>query len=638
MKKVLFLIGIMAISLFSFAQEYDEDKLPSGLITTTTLDAEDYLVIQKNGESYVKAIQGYYSYLYYKRMLDSIVDLNVSGDLDVQGDIDANWVNGIFGSFTTLQVAAFLCTNLSYFTDMVEVQDTLYTRALKMWPTDTISNSYALVLDPTDSIVKIAPMSVGDPQVILNNRVAHVNYNLSESDYALFIFKTYADAYNSLFLNGYIDANNTWTIVMPSGYCNEDIELYPYVSVYGNNSIIKSVTSTVTFTGPNIWDGRIQNCSIQDLLIAEGKQYYIENCIVGNIEPVPTDGDGYVNMQNSTFLGGDFSNTTWIIPPENNKYLAIYSDITGFQTVNNMPILSSVFGEGGSSITSMPSSMHNCTMTIASTSETKNIYFRNCVINIDTLTTSGGIKATNSSLFIDELNISSSNTGFYFCEISGNKNLTGSGTHNFNHCTLNAGDLVANDTVSVSFKAGCYVGGKTEFNDTSRLIMYQDAEIEDLTINDSATATDMTSVFGEIHYNDGSTAQTIPTGTTYTKWTAFTDVGDYNLTTPAADSIVITIAGEYFIAGQFSTSCGTNAVQATTALFVNGMECNTINKIAAFSTQNSVQSGSISGIIQVTPAMLPCTIDVRKRHDQGGDINFTGIYGNLVVYKIGRGY
>jgi hypothetical protein len=56
MKKLTVLFMILAVTITAFGQ-YTEDKLPSGLIEATSLDTTDYMIIQKNGESYVKAAQ-----------------------------------------------------------------------------------------------------------------------------------------------------------------------------------------------------------------------------------------------------------------------------------------------------------------------------------------------------------------------------------------------------------------------------------------------------------------------------------------------------------------------------------------------------------------------------------------------------
>ena len=113
--------------------------------------------------------------------------------------------------------------------------------------------------------------------------------------------------------------------------------------------------------------------------------------------------------------------------------------------------------------------------------------------------------------------------------------------------------------------------------------------------------------FGEIYYSDASTPQSIPTGVTYTKWTAFaTNGASSNVTNDAAnDKIILTEAGIYQVTGNFSTSCDTDSVLLHTALFVNGTEKANIHKYETFLNQNNSQSGVVSGIITITTADLP---------------------------------
>jgi len=50
MKKLLFFIGILSLSLATFGQ-YTEDKLPSGLTVAASLGASDVQIVQKSGAS-----------------------------------------------------------------------------------------------------------------------------------------------------------------------------------------------------------------------------------------------------------------------------------------------------------------------------------------------------------------------------------------------------------------------------------------------------------------------------------------------------------------------------------------------------------------------------------------------------------
>jgi len=52
--KLLLLLALFALSIATFGQ-YTEDKLPSGLTLTTSIGDADYMILQKNGETIVKA-------------------------------------------------------------------------------------------------------------------------------------------------------------------------------------------------------------------------------------------------------------------------------------------------------------------------------------------------------------------------------------------------------------------------------------------------------------------------------------------------------------------------------------------------------------------------------------------------------
>ena len=56
MKNLILLICLLFWSVVGNSQ-YDGDKLPSGLITTESTDSLDYVIIQQDGDTYVKAIQ-----------------------------------------------------------------------------------------------------------------------------------------------------------------------------------------------------------------------------------------------------------------------------------------------------------------------------------------------------------------------------------------------------------------------------------------------------------------------------------------------------------------------------------------------------------------------------------------------------
>ena len=56
MKKVLILLVFLTFYCSTFGQ-YTGNKLPSGLTVATTVDSADYTIIQKDGETIVKAVR-----------------------------------------------------------------------------------------------------------------------------------------------------------------------------------------------------------------------------------------------------------------------------------------------------------------------------------------------------------------------------------------------------------------------------------------------------------------------------------------------------------------------------------------------------------------------------------------------------
>lgn len=142
--------------------------------------------------------------------------------------------------------------------------------------------------------------------------------------------------------------------------------------------------------------------------------------------------------------------------------------------------------------------------------------------------------------------------------------------------------------------------------------------------------------YAEIHVHDASTAQSIPTGATYTKLTAYTDNGLSNNCTPDAtnDKITITKTGRYRIDGSFNFSAGTANTQWLIALFAGGVEMDNIHITRQISTAGDIGSASFTGFIEITTKNTD--IDVRARHDNGSAVDLTVQYSNLNVHYIGE--
>jgi hypothetical protein len=144
----------------------------------------------------------------------------------------------------------------------------------------------------------------------------------------------------------------------------------------------------------------------------------------------------------------------------------------------------------------------------------------------------------------------------------------------------------------------------------------------------------LTPAYAGIHVHDASTAQSIPTGATYTKLIAFTNnsVSFGAVADAANDLITINTAGVYKIDSSFSMSSGTNNVTFFFTLFSNDVEIDSIHFTRKISTAVDVGSASFSGLISI-PA-VPVNLDVRVRHNNVGAINLTVSYANFSAIKI----
>lgn len=141
--------------------------------------------------------------------------------------------------------------------------------------------------------------------------------------------------------------------------------------------------------------------------------------------------------------------------------------------------------------------------------------------------------------------------------------------------------------------------------------------------------------YGEIYVQGGATAQSIATGATYTKSTMFTTAHlSANLNADAAnDQLVIANAGVYRVNWNCSFTSGTNNVVWYGSVFADGVEQGDIHFEQKIATGTDVESVNCSGFVSCAAG---CVIDVRLRHDNGGAVDFTGVYSNLSAQKVGN--
>lgn len=140
--------------------------------------------------------------------------------------------------------------------------------------------------------------------------------------------------------------------------------------------------------------------------------------------------------------------------------------------------------------------------------------------------------------------------------------------------------------------------------------------------------------YGGIHLHDGSTAQSIATGTGYTKLTGFANDSLSNDCTPdyANDQITITRAGNYRLCFSTSFTCGTNNVTWKIAAFKDTTEIDTVHAQSKLAIAGDSQNISCCEFAALTAGQ---NVSLRARHDQAGSINFTPIYMTLILERIG---
>ncbi len=136
-------------------------------------------------------------------------------------------------------------------------------------------------------------------------------------------------------------------------------------------------------------------------------------------------------------------------------------------------------------------------------------------------------------------------------------------------------------------------------------------------------------IFGEIGVANSS-VQTVPNRTTYTKVTCFdisrssygclTDISNYR--------IKILKTGYYEISSCFSTKASTAGVTFTTAYFIDDVEVPNIHTIRRWINANDHSSAAMSCYVYILENQY---LDVRAKHDSGGNVDITVTYGNLKI-------
>lgn len=146
---------------------------------------------------------------------------------------------------------------------------------------------------------------------------------------------------------------------------------------------------------------------------------------------------------------------------------------------------------------------------------------------------------------------------------------------------------------------------------------------------------DFDGLYACIYVDDNLVAQTIATGASYTKVTAFATNGVSSNATPDAanDKITITKAGTYHITVSCSFTGATNGINWFGTVFVDGVEQSNIHFERKLGTGGDYGSATISGLVTIAANK---DVDFRVRHDRGSNDDITVRYCTMQVHAVGQ--
>ena len=129
-------------------------------------------------------------------------------------------------------------------------------------------------------------------------------------------------------------------------------------------------------------------------------------------------------------------------------------------------------------------------------------------------------------------------------------------------------------------------------------------------------------VYGELYGYNNSSTLSVPSGTTYTKASPFTNVGIFKSVTCSSSNGNFTIErdGLYKLNASFSSSVGTNNVSLYTSVFINGVQCQNIIGDRFVVNSNFVTTISLTGLINLKKGDV---VDIRVRHNSASAVVLT---------------
>ena len=163
---------------------------------------------------------------------------------------------------------------------------------------------------------------------------------------------------------------------------------------------------------------------------------------------------------------------------------------------------------------------------------------------------------------------------------------------------------------------------------------YPDYETLKDAVKDFFVDAPYTSVYGEIYGANNLGTSIIPTGTSWTKATPFNANGLSNdaIVDHTTDSITIKIPGVYIVSAVFSTAINVNNTTLDTAVFKNGVECPNLHGERLIVNSNYISVNGLSGIVRCNAGDV---LDVRCKHNAGGNVTLSTKYSCLSIKYIG---
>ena len=141
--------------------------------------------------------------------------------------------------------------------------------------------------------------------------------------------------------------------------------------------------------------------------------------------------------------------------------------------------------------------------------------------------------------------------------------------------------------------------------------------------------------YGELYIAAVSASQVIPSGSSWTKITAWTDEGAQSNTEISASDgqIKVLKTGRYLLAAALSIASDTNNVVVDYCAHLNGSPLDNLVVRRKIAVAGDVGALSVTGAFNAAASSI---IDLRIRHDNAGDVDLTILSGNVNITYLGE--